>query len=166
MALDRILSFILRLAELAFAAVVAGINGQYLHDTQGADSWSQARFIYTEVVAGISIFLALVWLLPFSGSFIHWPVDLLISVCWFVAFGLIVNLIGNSCGYVFNWDNVAPAGDACGKWKAVIAFCFLSAICWLVSALIGIFWVREHTHTAHSSAPIGHRRRWYRRSRV
>jgi len=187
MAIDRILSFLLRLGELAFAAIVAGITGQYLHDTQGVDSMTNARFIYTEVVAGLSIFLAIVWLFPFSGSFIHWPVDLLISICWFVAFGLLVNvslplhsafcvhplsdasantkiqLIGDSCGAVFNWSNVAPGGDPCGKWKADIAFCFLSAIFWLVSALIGVFWVRDHTTThAHTSS----RRRWYRRSRV
>jgi hypothetical protein len=91
MALDRIVSFILRLAELVFAAIVAGLNGEYLHHTQGS-SWAQSRFIYAEVVAGLSIFLAIVWLFPFSGSFIHWPVDLIISIAWFVAFGLIVNV--------------------------------------------------------------------------
>lgn len=167
MALDRILSFVLRLAELVFAAIVAGINGEYLHATQNADSWSQARFIYTEVVAGLAIFLSIIWLFPFSSTFIHWPVDLLISICWFVAFGLIVNLLGDSCGYIFNWSNVSPGGDPCGKWKAVIAFCFLSAICWLVSALIGLFWVRGHTAHTHTTgtAPVSHRRRWYR-SRV
>jgi hypothetical protein len=164
MALDRIVSFVLRLAELAFAAVVAGINGEYLHRTKGVDSWTQGRFIYTEVVAGLSIFLALIWLFPFASSFIHWPVDLLISICWFVAFGLIVNLIGDSCGYVFDWDNVSPRGDSCGKWKAVIAFSFLSAILWLVSALIGIFWVRSHTRPVVADTSV-RRRRWYR-SRV
>lgn len=48
--------------------------------------------------------------------------------------------------------------DQCGKWKAVIAFSFLSAICWLVSGLIGILWVRDHERRTY-------RRRWYR-SRV
>jgi len=169
MAIDRILSFVLRLAELAFAAVVAGITGQYLHDNQGASSWDLGRFIYTEVVAGLSIFLALIWLFPFASSFIHWPVDLLISVCWFVVFGLLVNLIGNSCGYIFNWNNVSPGGDQCGKFKADIAFAFLSAICWLASALIGLFWVRGRTARTHAhtteTVPV-RRRRWYRRSRV
>ncbi len=82
---------ILRLAELAFAAIVAGLTGDYLHSVQGSSSWDQGRFIYTEVVAGLSIILSIIWLFPFSGSFIHWPADLFISVAWFVAFGLIVN---------------------------------------------------------------------------
>jgi hypothetical protein len=92
MAMGRLMSVLLRLAELAFAAIVAGVTGEYLHRTQGVSSWDQGRFIYTEVVAAISILLAIIWLVPFSGSFIHWPVDLLISICWFVAFGLLVNV--------------------------------------------------------------------------
>lgn len=99
MILTDLVGMILRLAELAFAAIVAGINGHYLHRVQGVDSWSVGRFIYTEVVAGISIFLALIWLFPFSGSFVHWPVDIVISICWFAAFGLIVNVSSVSISF-------------------------------------------------------------------
>jgi len=122
---------------------------------------SQARFIYTEVVAAISIFLAIIWLFPFSGSFVHWPLDLFISICWFVAFGLIVNLLDGTCGYVFDWQGVNLRGvDSCGNWKAVIAFSFVSAILWLVSAIIGIIWVRDHERKYQR------RSGWGRRSRV
>ncbi|KAF3018180.1 hypothetical protein G7054_g2490 [Neopestalotiopsis clavispora] len=160
MILTDLFAMILRLAELVFAAIVAGINGAYLHSVHNTSSWSQGRFIYTEVVAGLAIFLSLIWLLPFSGSFVHWPVDIFISILWFVAFGLIVNLLGGSCGGTFNWDNIAIRGDdQCGKWKAVIAFSFLSAICWLVSAIIGIIWVRDHERKQY-------RRRNFGRSRV
>ncbi|KAI1486589.1 hypothetical protein F5X96DRAFT_654419 [Biscogniauxia mediterranea] len=92
MIITDLFSIILRLAELAFAAIVAGINGEYLHWVRHTSSWHQGRFIYTEVVAGISLFLALIWLIPFSSSFIHWPIDLVIAICWFVAFGLLENV--------------------------------------------------------------------------
>jgi hypothetical protein len=98
MILIDFISMILRLAELAFAAIVLGITGHYLHVTNGLSSWQQGRHIYTTVVAALSILLSLVWLLPFSGSFIHWPADLTISVAWFVSFGLLVNWLGGSCG--------------------------------------------------------------------
>ncbi|ROT41351.1 hypothetical protein SODALDRAFT_322503 [Sodiomyces alkalinus F11] len=164
MALDRILSFILRAAELAFAAIVAGIVGHYL-DNSEASAWDNGRHIYTIVVAALAMLLSLLWLLPFSSAFIHWPVDLFISILWFVAFGLLVDLIGNGCGGVFNWGNVTVTGDdACGRMKAVVAFSFLSAICWLASAIIGFFWTRRRTTTTHSR-PADGRRTWYR-SRV
>jgi hypothetical protein len=57
---------------------------------------------------------------------------------------------------------VAPRGDICGKLKAVMAFSFLAAICFLASALVGLLWIRRRERKiAH-----GHRRRWYRHSRV
>jgi hypothetical protein len=92
--LDDLFSFLLRIGELAFAAVVAGLTGDYLHSVndESNSDWSKARFIYTEVVAAFSILLAIIWLFPFSGTFIHWPIDFLISIAWFVAFGLLVNV--------------------------------------------------------------------------
>lgn len=97
MALDRIVQMILRAAELAFAAIVAGVTGNYLHKSS-ADSWALGRFIYTEVVAGLSMLLALIWLFPFTSSFIHWPADIFISILWWVAFGLLVNVSDPSRG--------------------------------------------------------------------
>ncbi|POS70262.1 integral membrane protein [Diaporthe helianthi] len=126
------------------------------------DTGPLPRFIYTEVVAGLSILLALLWLLPFSGSLIHWPVDLVISFCWFAAFGLLVDWLGGRCGDTFDWSGLGFRGNNCGSWKAGEAFAFLSAVCWLVSALLGIYWTRRHI--ASGTEPT-RRRRWYR-SRV
>jgi len=166
MALERIANILLRLAQLVFSAIVAGITGWYLDksDDAGVSSWDLGRFIYTEVVAAISLLAALIWLVPFSSSFIHWPFDLFLSVNWFVAFGLLVDQIGDSCGYVFNWSNVSPRGDICGKLKADMAFSFLAAIVFLASALVGLLWIRRQDRKI-VRAEMTHRNRWYRRSR-
>lgn len=166
MALERIVSFALRVAELVFAAIVAGVNGDYLHKTPGS-AWLLGRFIYTEVVAGVAIFLALVRLFPFASTFLTWPLDIAVSACWWAAFGLLVDLIGDGCGGVFNWTNVAPRGDICGRFKAIIAFAFLSALLWLVSALVGFFWVHHRERVAARADAHHYRhRRWHRRSHV
>ncbi|KAK0719502.1 membrane-associating domain-containing protein [Lasiosphaeris hirsuta] len=160
MLLADLFSMLLRLAELAFGIIVAALTGKFLHASQGASSWSLGRFIYTEVVAGISILFAIIWLFPFSGSFIHWPADFFISVMWFVSFGLLVDWLNGSCGYAFDWSGISFDGtNTCSEWKANVAFAFLSAICWLASAILGIYWVRRHTHPV---ATTTHRRRWYR----
>ena len=101
MILVDIISIILRLAELAFATIVAALNGRFLHAVRGTSSWNLGRHIYTEVVAGLSILFAIIWLFPFASSFIHWPMDLVISVMWFVSFGLLVHWLNGACGYVF-----------------------------------------------------------------
>lgn len=169
MAILGIASMILRAAELVFAAIVAGITGAYLHAVKDSSTWDQGRFIYTEVVAGLSIILAIIWLFPFSSSFIHWPADVLMSIMWFVAFGLMVHWLDGSCGYVFDWSNIHIRGETtCAQWKADIAFAFLSAICWLASAIVGLLWKRQHTRRQPAVVPATttHRRRWYRRSYV
>jgi hypothetical protein len=80
--------------QLAFAAVVAGLTGEYLstiNDVPDSDP-NKTRFIYTEVVAALSMLLALLWLLPFAGSFAHWLIDLILFIAWIVAFGLLVQV--------------------------------------------------------------------------
>ena len=108
MVLSRVVNIILRAAELAFAAIVAGITGWILarsnEDTKGF-----GRFIYTEVIAAITILVAFIWLIPFSSSFVNWPFDFFVSVCWFVAFGILVN-VSVGCLNPGLWDLSSQEG--------------------------------------------------------
>lgn len=53
--------------------IVAGIIGYYIHQYYSWDNWPRARWIYTEVIAGLSILLGLIWTVPFVFSFVTWP---------------------------------------------------------------------------------------------
>ncbi|RJE19055.1 integral membrane protein [Aspergillus sclerotialis] len=146
---SRLISIILRIGEIGCGAVVAGIIGNYLHEYNDTFvGWPQARWIYTEVIAGLSILLGLVWLIPFSSGFFSWPFDLVISFAWFAAFGILVDAIHNfNCGGVFHWGGIFHH-TGCGRWKASEAFGFISACLWLASALVGAYFtfrVREVT---------------------
>ncbi|KAJ5463037.1 hypothetical protein N7475_007981 [Penicillium sp. IBT 31633x] len=163
---SRLASIILRVAEIAFAAVVAGVIGHYLAqlDNSGADVdwWPQSRWIYTEVIAGLSILLGLIWLIPFSSGFFSWPLDIIISLAWFAAFGVLVDTIRQlPCGSIWSWH--FRGDQTCGRWKAAEAFSFLSAILWLVSGIVGIwFTFRVRRNTTDGT----HRRRRWGRSTV
>ncbi|KAL6415165.1 integral membrane protein [Ilyonectria robusta] len=121
MALDRLVSMALRAAELVFAAIVAGVTGEYLHRSH-ASSWDLGRFIYTEVVAALSILFALLWLIPFSGTFIHWPMDIFMSILWWVSFGLLVDQCRqaqNAQGFLLTPKPADPeAGNKANNWAA------------------------------------------------
>lgn len=91
MVLSRVVNIVLRAAELAFAAIVAGITGWILAKSS-EDTAGFGRFVYTEVIAAITILVAFIWLIPFSSSFIHWPFDFFVSVAWFAAFGILVDV--------------------------------------------------------------------------
>jgi len=163
MILADLVSLLLRIGELAFSATVAGITGQYLHANKGSSAWSKKRFIYTEVIAGLGILISLLFLIPFTSTFIHWPIDLFLFATWMIAFGLLVNFIGPMhCGSVWNWNGITGKGQ-CSKFKADIAFCFLASVFFLASAVLGIYVV--HRRRTRNVA-VDHRRKWYRSSRV
>lgn len=81
----------LRVAELAFAIMVMGISGDWL----ARNDWAFKRFIYTMTVSAVASLLAVLWLFPFSETFVHWPGDTFISILWWVAFGLLANVKSN-----------------------------------------------------------------------
>ena len=91
-----VLFSLLRIAQVSFAAVrripciyqghvslmsrlfsmqiVAGVVGGFLDEfRQDSDGWAEARWIYTEVIAGVSILLGLTLLIPVATSFFVWP---------------------------------------------------------------------------------------------
>lgn len=162
MILEDILSLCLRIGELAFTCVVAGLTGQYLHQHKGTSAWNEKRFIYTEVIAAIGILFSLLFLLPFLTSFIHWPMDFLLFAGLIIAFGLLANYIGPDCGSIWNWRGITGSGS-CDQFRADLAFLFLASIFFLVSALLGIYVM--HRRTTRRDNAVTHRRRWYR-SRV
>jgi len=164
MLLEDILSFCLRLGELAFSATVAGLTGSYLHAQKHQSSWSKKRFIYTEVVAALGILFSLLFLIPFSKSFIHWPADFVLFILFMIAFGLLANFIGPMhCGSIWNWHGITGKAT-CSKFKADLAFCFLASIFFLASALLGLWVVRRHRRA--NVDRVSTRRRWYRSSRI
>lgn len=80
--------------------------------------------------------------------------DILISFAWFAAFGILVDAVNHlPCGSIWSWE--FGGGDPlCGRWKAAEAFSFISAIIWIFSALIGIwFTFRKRDKTTERTEP-------------
>ncbi|EEQ28794.1 hypothetical protein McanMca71_001134 [Microsporum canis] len=164
---SRIVSPIFRTGELIFASVVAGIVGSYLHSFSRLRNhgFPQSRWIYTEVIAGISILLSLIWLVPFSWSFKAWPMDVILSLAWFASFGLQVNSLSSlRCGSAFNWTGFT-SNNPCGRWRASEAFSFLSACFWMVTAVIGVWFTFRKRNGAVAGDGVENRK-WYRRHAV
>ena len=147
----RFLSIPFRIGELAFAgkarthskeeltniviATVAGLAGYYLQRLKAPDTWPEPRFIYMEVIAGLSMLSAIMWL-PFSWARISYPLEICLLFAWLVTLGLLVNYIGPlNCGSIWDWGQITT-GSTCSQWKAAIAFSLLSAVCWLFTAIM------------------------------
>jgi len=113
--------------------VVVGIVGYYIYPFAQSRTWPLAGFTYTEVWGVISVILSILWLVPSTAYKIPWLADFVMSFGWWPAFGAVVKEI--NCGPFFT---MSMGNGTCSNWKAVQAFCFLSAIAWLVTGLFGI----------------------------
>ena len=89
---SRVVSVLSRIMQIISAAVVAGVLGHYLHNIHDGGAGSNGRIVYAVVIAGISLLVALLLIVPMKFSFFGFPLDFLIFVCWMVAFGLLVNV--------------------------------------------------------------------------
>jgi phosphatidylglycerophosphate synthase len=98
MIISDLISVIFGLAELIFAGIVAGLNGEYLRAARNLDSSLLGRHIFTEIVACFSILFAIICLVPSMGSFVHWSAHLFFSLLWFIVFGLLVDWLDGTCG--------------------------------------------------------------------
>jgi len=170
MIISRTLSIFFRFAQFVCSAVVLGIAAYFVNRWRrfgDADTSPHGRLIYTLVIAAISTLFSLLWLLPFTYTFLHYPFDFLMSAAWFAAFGLLVNWSGRAgCGRAFAWAGLYRGGEG-DRWKAAEAFSFLAACFWLASALLGM-WVY---HRLRRREPVAvdttttRRSRWGRRHR-
>jgi Membrane-associating domain len=120
---------------------VVGLVSHFLAQYDNVQVGPHGREIYTDCVAAISMVISLIWLLPFTWTFMHYPLDFLLSFAWFAAFGALyswIHINGIKClGYfsIFHWDGVEHT-DYCHQWMTAEAFCFMSGVFWLISALL------------------------------
>jgi len=85
---SKVISVFLRLGELASAVIVLGIVGWFLSAVNEANGYADPNLTYIIVIACISVFLSVVLILPFTYSFLAFPMDFVMFVLWLVAFCL------------------------------------------------------------------------------
>jgi hypothetical protein len=89
---SKVVSVILRIGELICGAIVVGIIGRFIYLLGVAGETPGTKILYTEAVAAIGIVAAILLIVPLIYSFYAFPLDLILSIMWFVAFGLMVNV--------------------------------------------------------------------------
>lgn len=93
------------------------------------------KFYYIISVSVLSAVLAVLWLWPFEKLIVHFLTDIVLFITWIVAFGILGEYIKPmSCGSIWAWSDIIKGGT-CAHWKAAVAFSFLSAGFWVITAL-------------------------------
>jgi len=85
----KVVSVILRLAELASAIIVLGILSRFTYLAGIAQVHIDGRIIYTIVVACLGILYSIFFCPPFKTLFLGFPFDFVMFVMWLVAYCLL-----------------------------------------------------------------------------
>ncbi|KAG5963360.1 hypothetical protein E4U56_002780 [Claviceps arundinis] len=135
----RIGIIVLRVLQFASAAIVTGITAYFISQSD-TTTWNLGRFIYSQLIAGISLLVIFVTLLPSVDAFVQIPIDIALSLLWWGVFGLLFNFTQYPCGWVFEWMNIAPPYEPqCAKFDASTAFSLAAAILFMVCGIANVF---------------------------
>lgn len=79
-AVSKIMTVVLRIAQIICAISIIGIASNYIATHKSRSLGHLSRFIFADVVAVISTFFAVIWLIPFSSNYMNWYIDALLGV--------------------------------------------------------------------------------------
>ncbi|KAJ4392717.1 hypothetical protein N0V91_011295 [Didymella pomorum] len=151
---SKIASVLFRCGALCSAIIVVALLGRFFYLLNLANASANGRLIYAEVISVLEIIFSVLLIVPARYSFYAFPIDVVFFICSIVAFGLLADL-NSSCTsswyynyWGFYWGRfwrvpnvtVAAIGsEGCQTWRTVLAFLFLGAMSWMLSAILGAF---------------------------
>jgi len=140
-ALDYILFSILRFFQFVLALTVCGLYGVDLHNARSQGKYADGKWVFAEVVGGLSAVTALLYMVPFvmrlPFAFL-W--DLLLCFLWIVLFGIFGNM----------YIHANPQGDSgIQRMKNAVWVDLVNMLLWLISAVLmaGYWWRNRNSRS-------------------
>ncbi|KAG9243557.1 hypothetical protein BJ878DRAFT_510222 [Calycina marina] len=136
--LGTIIHTIFRFIQLVLALTVCGLYGVDLHKSNSEDKYSDGKWIYAEVVASLSAFTALFYMIPFTVKITFAFVwDTILFILWIALFGLFGSM------YI---KEHAEGDNGVQRMKNAVWVDLTNALLWLISAVgMAFYWVK-HRH--------------------
>ena len=139
-----LLRLVLRFFQFILALVVCGLYGIDLHHAHQAHAYVDSKWVFAEVVGGLSAFTCLVYGIPFVKSYWAFGWDWFLFILWTVLFGLF--------GKIFIPAHPTPKQSGQIRMKHAVWVDLSCMILWLVSAVYAtLIWFRgRQSRTMHT----------------
>ncbi|KAF2157145.1 hypothetical protein K461DRAFT_219852 [Myriangium duriaei CBS 260.36] len=143
-----ILRAVLRFFQFVFAITVCGLYGTDLHAAHKAGVGMDGRWVYAEVVAGLSAFTCLIYAVPLIKSYWFFGWDLILFILWTALFGIFARL------YIH--EHPTPEQHGLARMKHAVWIDLINMLLWLVTAVYGaiIFFRHRGTRTTHTGRAV------------
>ncbi|GAB7346462.1 hypothetical protein MBLNU457_5154t1 [Dothideomycetes sp. NU457] len=139
---------ILRFFQFVLAITVAALYGVDLHAAQEAHVGADGKWVFAEVVAGLSAVSCLLYGIPFLKSYWLWAWDFCLFVLWTALFGLF--------GSIYIKDHPTPEQKGQIRMKNAVWVDLANMLLWLITFVYGlIIWFRRRQNrTMHTGRAI------------
>ncbi|KAK3348839.1 hypothetical protein B0T25DRAFT_546618 [Lasiosphaeria hispida] len=151
---------LLRLTQLGGSVVNLGFVSRFVYLSSIADAEKDPRLMFTIIVCAISTVYALIFIAPFTYTFLAFPADFVFFALWLTVFSLVISRVGtDNCDavwfrsyWVFYW------GSSCVQFRLMLAFSFIVMFCYLLTSGLGAWvsykvWRKPATVPDAQSAP-------------
>jgi len=135
-ALSFILMALVRLCQLALGLAVCGLYGVDLQAARNAHVYQDGKWVFAEVVGGLSAFTAVVYMIPFIVRIPFMFVwDTILFILWIALFGLFGNM----------YIKENPEGDSgIQRMKNAVWVDLVNMLFWLFTAvMMGVYWMKH-----------------------
>ncbi|KAK3331152.1 hypothetical protein B0H66DRAFT_587410 [Apodospora peruviana] len=128
--------FTLHFFQFILAVTVCGLYGYELDRARKAGKYADGKWVYAEVVGGLSALTALLLCIPYFLRFaLAWVWNLILFILWIALFGLF--------GKMYINENAEGNADI-QRMKNAVWVVFVNALLWLVSSIAGfVYWWRH-----------------------
>ncbi|KAK5111390.1 hypothetical protein LTR85_012164 [Meristemomyces frigidus] len=127
---------ILRFLQFVLAITVAALYGIDLHHASQAHAYTDGKWVFAEVVAGLAAVTVLVYGVPFFKSYWAFGWDWVLFILWTALFGLF--------GSIYIKAHPTPKQGGQIRMKHAVWVDLVNMLLWLVTASYAtVIWVRN-----------------------
>jgi hypothetical protein len=94
--LSRTILLALRITQFLTAVILLSLFAYFHHHISTLPS--DGRIIFPIIIASLSLFLSLLFILPTTHAIVHTGIDLLLAAAWFAVFGLLTAWVSDQDG--------------------------------------------------------------------
>ncbi|KAF2764323.1 hypothetical protein EJ03DRAFT_33120 [Teratosphaeria nubilosa] len=140
-----LLRIVLRFLQFVFALTVAGLYGVDLHHATQRHAYTDGKWVYAEVCAGLAAVTVLVYAVPFLKSFWAFGWDWIMFVLWTALFGVF--------GKIYIGAHPTPEQHGQIRMKHAVWIDLINMLLWLITASYStliFFRARRDGRTLHT----------------
>jgi hypothetical protein len=135
---------VLRFFQFVLALTVAGLYGVDLHHANKAHAYTDGKWVFAEVVAGLAAFTCLVYAVPFFKSYWAFGWDWILFILWTTLFGIF--------GKIFIPAHPTPKQSGQIRMKHAVWVDLTNMLLWFITAIYAtiIFFRNRQGRTLHT----------------